>query len=70
MSTDGYYIKGRGFFNTHIQKVNLDAQYYNVLASIIKKCDFTGVGCIDFKIANNKLFIFDTIFLSVFCQYK
>ncbi len=59
LSTDGCYIKGRGFFNKDIQRVDLEGHYYDVISSIIKKCNFTGVGCIDFKISNSKLFIFE-----------
>lgn len=59
LPANDYYIKGRGFFNKQIEKVDLEARYYYVMHSIIQKCSFTGIGCIDFKIANNQLFIFE-----------
>ncbi len=59
LSADDYYIKGRGFFNKQIQKIALPAEYYYVISSIIEKCNFTGAGCIDFKIDNGHLYIFE-----------
>src|SRR6185369_1769740 len=59
LSMDGYYIKGRGLFNKQIQKINLQDDFYNILKAMIKMNYFTGNGCIDFKICNGKLLIFE-----------
>lgn len=56
---DQYYIRGRGFFNTSIQSVVLDPEHDQILRAVIKAIAFTGVGCIDFKIHNQHLYILE-----------
>lgn len=56
---DRYYIRGRGFFNTAIESVDLDSEYDQILKAVIKKLAFTGSGCLDLKIHNNHLYILE-----------
>ena len=53
------YVKGRGLFNKKIQKCVLNVEHAKIIEDIVAKIEFTGAGCIDFKIYKNKLFIFE-----------
>lgn len=54
-----YYIKGRGLFNHDIQEVTLGDKFINIINLMISKLQFSGAGCIDFKIYEDNIYIFE-----------
>lgn len=55
-----YYIKGtRDGLNDKIAKVELYQDHLKILTRIINDLKYTGCGCIDFKIFQNMIYIFE-----------
>ena len=57
---EGMYIAGRDCLNgMSFERVVLDSHYMNMLEQFLSACKYTGPCCIDFKISNNKVYVFE-----------
>jgi hypothetical protein len=53
------YIRGKRILNTKIKRIDLSNTHNNILHLIIKKLNYTGIGCFDLKIKDEQLKIIE-----------
>ena len=56
---DVLYIRSKDLYNKYTLNIQLAEHYQHILTSIIRKLSFTGWGCIDLKIIDDKTYVFE-----------